>query len=723
MAACSLHLLNFSPVNPFLPPQIAALTSLTQAAAAVAREVPQEGGLAHLHPQEEEGYYQTQEARPSSGSMPTEPAGTGVGAGGISSPTAASFPLPEVDDPDLLPVPPDDLLEDDDGGGGGGDYNRGDYGWSCLGGMDNEEEDDEAGVPVGFSQTDPDALPEGPRDAPAAEFAADGGQAPLGSLEPPGSTPIDLTGDDWVTAVQETGPDAMDEAEDDEAAVDEKAADDGDGDDEDGGGGGASSSAPSKGVVGASMMTRSRAVVDAYDTMLPNSVIRSYIADRSTLIRPRDSGLGAPLSAALTRAGSRTAKTTAASPSVAAKRRRRYLLDVSPEEVISAVSSGQLLPGLNSSDGHMSTAALSRSLHLVSLMPRGCHAALVSLHAFVLRGGSPQQAEAPKPEAAQQETTLASGEAVAQVVAREAHQAEEDLSEGGGGATRSAAGSEGVAPNNAAPGGDFPVPAGERGRLQDLPGRADEGARADDPLEEDPEAAGHDDVHAAVSAPQNDTAAAPVTHDAVASPMELEDNDPYQQEGVYLDVFQESRRDGDEDEDLLDGEPAAATDGNAGAEVGFTQRTKGLIRQLEKIFRKAAAAGGESVRRVQKKPRLDPLSAEGDQTPAQDVGGADDVDGLVVGEEGSDDGSPPTQVSLLTQLLPKAESQRERRSHSAKAAAQQQARRLAAQTFYDLLVLQNRGYVRLEQEGGYADVGILPCAPLLMSSSSRGGSA
>ena len=84
------------------------------------------------------------------------------------------------------------------------------------------------------------------------------------------------------------------------------------------------------------------------------------------------------------------------------------------------------------------------------------------------------------------------------------------------------------------------------------------------------------------------------------------------------------------------------------------------------------------------------------------------------------DGDSPSKISLFTRLLPKLESQRERRSHSAKAAAQQQARRQAAQLFYDLLVLQNRGYVTLDQGSApYADMDIQPCGPLL----DRGGSA
>ena len=45
-------------------------------------------------------------------------------------------------------------------------------------------------------------------------------------------------------------------------------------------------------------------------------------------------------------------------------------------------------------------------------------------------------------------------------------------------------------------------------------------------------------------------------------------------------------------------------------------------------------------------------------------------------------------------------------------------RRQAAQTFYDLLVLQNRGYVRLDQSAGaYEDLEITPRGPMLGPSS------
>lgn len=43
----------------------------------------------------------------------------------------------------------------------------------------------------------------------------------------------------------------------------------------------------------------------------------------------------------------------------------------------------------------------------------------------------------------------------------------------------------------------------------------------------------------------------------------------------------------------------------------------------------------------------------------------------------------------------------------------------AAQTFYDLLVLQNRGFVRLNQPEAYEDLGVLPLAPIAIATSTQ----
>lgn len=72
-------------------------------------------------------------------------------------------------------------------------------------------------------------------------------------------------------------------------------------------------------------------------------------------------------------------------------------------------------------------------------------------------------------------------------------------------------------------------------------------------------------------------------------------------------------------------------------------------------------------------------------------------------------------VSFLTQLLPDEISSMPRgKSQVAKDSVKlENQRRSAAQTFYDLLVLQNRGYVQLEQRNAYEDVEVIPAGPLV----------
>ena len=119
--------------------------------------------------------------------------------------------------------------------------------------------------------------------------------------------------------------------------------------------------------------------------------------------------------------------------------------------------------------------------------------------------------------------------------------------------------------------------------------------------------------------------------------------------------------------------------------VGFTASTKALVGQLEAHLRR----DHDTMMQRRKRPRLGDIAVA---CPEEEAA--------------------VTSVSFLTHLLPTE--QRERRSPAAKAAAQQMQRRQAAQTFYDLLVLQNRGYVRLDQSAGaYEDLEITPRGPML----------
>ena len=172
------------------------------------------------------------------------------------------------------------------------------------------------------------------------------------------------------------------------------------------------------------------------------------------------------------------------------------------------------------------------------------------------------------------------------------------------------------------------------------------------------------------------------------------EQDLYQE--AALDVFHESRREEEEEADAFGGQPSSFSGQGTGAgsgEVGFTARTKALVRQLEKILQQQQQHPQHPHK---KKPKL--------------AAGHDGVTGIPLSE-----GAAPKTVSFLKQLLP-TDGGRERRTQAAREAAQQLHRRQAAQTFYDLLVLQNRGYVQLDQsgEGAYGDLVIVPCGPLLM---------
>ena len=460
-----------------------------------------------------------------------------------------------MDDPDLLPVPPDGYYDDD------GDDNRED-GWSRPG-LYGGKDDNDDGMLLGSSQTDPLVL-SGNQAAPAAERIA-GSQSGGSDVPSALASWSDATEDG--EAAHETGADADEVA----AGAGSSGSLDGDVSGDGGGDGCASSSAPSKGGPG---MHRVRAAVDADGTTLPNSVIRSYIADRSSLIRLRDDDDGGYESPSM--AQRHTAPHHANTTSATTRRRRRFLLDIASEELLSAAASGQLLPELCADPGHISTSALSRSLHLLSLLPRGSHAELVSLHAFVLRGGP--QGEVSSPEAQQQQQqqrqeqqnqhqqheqqqpSFVSDEDVGVQVHPEGSRAQGD----GRAMGSSAAEPAGTEPQNGVPGG----------------GESRGGA-------------------AAAVQPEGAAAASPLPPPFGDTAMDVDELDPYQHD-PYLDVFHESRRDGDEDgiEDATadghaEGEPSThVVVVGGGSEVGFTHRTKLLIRQLEKIFRQDAAQGG-----------------------------------------------------------------------------------------------------------------------------------
>ena len=382
-----------------------------------------------------------------------------------------------------------------------------------------------------------------------------------------------------------------------------------------------------------------KAIIDE-ETTIPHSQIMTLTKDRSSLMRDR----------------TKTAARAHESPALKERRRRQ-------EAIMSAAAAGQLLPFLPPGSGATAEAVVRRNLHLTSLLQEGACKELEDIYIFVLRGGAPAVA---------------------------AEEADEEQQQGGAMQQQEEAGGSRVlmAATCVAPAAS---PAARR------EGRS--GARA--AVASGSDGSGADEEGGDVE-----------MHDAGPSDMGLEeahggpswglapagnndddegisgDPDPYQEGHLY--VFHESRREEEEEGEEGPGGSASAIDGD----VGFTARTKALVRQLEALLRRGGD-GAASQQQQRKRPRLDGVTGAGAEDEAA-VGVGDAV----------------TSVSFLTHLLPTE--QRERRSPAAKAAAQQMQRRQAAQTFYDLLVLQNRGYVRLDQSAGaYEDLEITPRGPML----------
>lgn len=161
---------------------------------------------------------------------------------------------------------------------------------------------------------------------------------------------------------------------------------------------------------------------------------------------------------------------------------------------------------------------------------------------------------------------------------------------------------------------------------------------------------------------------------------EEQEVDPYH--GEVVNVFEESRRvpEGEEDEE---GDGQAAARGGVARDAALTARTRALLRQVEQLVKRQQLAAPAA-------KRARAAGASGDEPAAV----------------GSVPNDSQGESVLLSQLLPEDRSGK-RRSATAAAAAPL-LRQRAAQTFYDLLVLQNRGLVQLQQGRPYQDMVVSP---------------